>query len=122
MVSTEKRPNVIIRAINEVKTVNITKQASIEYRSLKALILHLAAFLRAGKIGRRANDVWKDLPWKRFRQQVFRLQRSIFKAQKNKQKAKVKRLQRLLLQSRAAQALAVKQVTQLNQGRKSPRS
>ncbi len=42
MVSTEKRPNVIIRAINEVKTVNITKQASIEYRSLKALKLHLA--------------------------------------------------------------------------------
>ncbi len=38
----------------------------------------------------------------------------------NNHKAKVKRLQRLLLQSRAAQALAVKQVTQLNQGRKTP--
>ncbi len=74
----------------------------------------------AGKIGRRADDVWKDLPWKKFRRQVFRLQRAIFKAQKNNQKAKVKRLQRLLLQSRAAQALAVKQVTQLNTGRKSP--
>ncbi len=113
MVSTEKKPNVIIRATNEVKTVNITNPTSIEYRSLKALRLHLAALLLAGKIGRRADDVWKDLPWKRFRQQVFRLQRSIFKAQKNKQKAKVRRLQRLLLQSRAAQALAVKQVTQL---------
>ncbi len=120
MVSTEKRPNVIIRATNEVKTVNITNPTSIEYRSLKALKLHLAAFLLAGKIGRKANDVWKDLPWKQFRGQVFRLQRGIFKAQKDKHKAKVKRLQRLLLRSRAAQALAVKQVTQLNTGRKSP--
>ncbi len=100
--------------------MNITNQTSIEYRSLKALRLHLAAFLLAGKIGRRADDVWKDLPWKKFRQQVFRLQRAIFKAQKEQSKAKVKRLQRLLLRSRAAQALAVKQVTQLNTGRKSP--
>ncbi len=100
--------------------MNITNQTSIEYRSLKALRLHLAVFLLAGKIGRRADDVWKDLPWKKFQRQVFRLQRAIFKAQKNGQKAKVKRLQRLLLQSRAAQALAVKQVTQLNTGRKSP--
>ncbi len=100
--------------------MNITNQTPIEYRSLKALRLHLAAFLLAGKIGRRADDVWKDLPWKQFRRHVFRLQRGIFKAQKEQSKAKVKRLQRLLLRSRAAQALAVKQVTQLNTGRKSP--
>ncbi len=97
----------------KVKTVNITNQTPIEYRSLKALRLHLAAFLLTGKIGRRTDDVWKDLPWKKFHHHVFRLQRSIFKAQKNGHKTKVKRLQRLLLQSRAAQALAVKQVTQL---------
>ncbi len=113
MVSTEKTPNVIIRATDKVKIVNITNQTSTEYRSLKALRLHLAVLLMAEKIGRRADDVWKDLPWKKFRQHVFRLQRSIFKAQKEQAKAKVKRLQRLLLQSRAAQALAVKQVTQL---------
>ncbi len=41
-------------------------------------------------------------------------------AEKTIQLPKVKRLQRLLLRSRAAQALAVKQVTQLNTGRKSP--
>jgi len=82
--------------------------------------LHLAALLQMGRISRRADDVWKNLPWKRFKGQVFRLQRCIFKAQKNNQKAKVKLLQRLLLRSRAAQALAVKQVTQLNQGRKTP--
>jgi len=84
--------------------VIITNQTPIEYRSLKALKLHLAAFLLAGKIGRKADDVWKDLPWKRFRGQVFRLQRCIFKAQKNNQKTKVKLLQRLLLRSRAAGA------------------
>ena len=38
----------------------------------------------------------------------------------NNQKVKVKLLQRLLLRSRAAQALAVKQVTQLNRGKKTP--
>ena len=38
----------------------------------------------------------------------------------NNQKVKVKLLQRLLLRSRAAQALAVKQVTQLNKGKKTP--
>ncbi len=102
MVSTEKIPNVIIRATNEVKLVNFTNQTTTEYPSLKALRLHLAVFLSVEKIGRKASDVWKDLPWKRFRYHVFRLQRAIFKAQRNGQKAKVKRLQRLLLQSRAA--------------------
>ncbi len=113
MVSTEKTPNVIIRATDKVKIVNITNQTSTEYRSLKALRLHLAVLLMAEKIGRKADDVWKDQPWKKFHHHVFRLQRSIFKAQKEQAKVKVKRLQRLLLQSRAAQALAVKQVTQL---------
>ena len=118
-----------------------TKIAPIEYRSMKTLKLRPAPLtagedkpkaeevwgdlLRAGRgsrkvKSRKADDVWKDLPWKKFRQQVFRLQRSVFKAQKNNQKVKVKLLQRLLLRSRAAQALAVKQVTQLNQGKKTP--
>ncbi len=81
-----------------------TNLAPTEYLSLTALRLHMAVLLQIGKIGRRADDVWKGLPWKRFHNQVFRLQRCIFKAQKNSQKTKVKRLQRLLLQSRAAQS------------------
>ena len=91
-----------------------------EYRSLNALILHMSALLTMKEIGVRADDVWKGLPWKKFQRQVFRLQRAIFKAQKNGNKAKVKRLQRLLLQSRAAQALAVRQITQNNTGKKTP--
>ncbi len=60
------------------------------------------------------------MPWKKFRRQVFRLQRAIFKAQKNGNKAEVKRLQRLLLRSRAAKALAVRQVTLINTGKRTP--
>ena len=100
--------------------MRITKIAPIEYRRSKDPKLNLAVFLRGREKGLRADDVWKGLPWKRFRQQVFRLQRCIFKAQREQSKVKVERLQRLLLRSRAAQALAVKQVTQLNQGRKTP--
>ena len=98
--------------------MNITKVVPTEYRSLSALKLHMSVLLAVKEIGVRADDVWKDLPWKKFQRQMFRLQRAIFKAQKNGNKAKVKRLQRLLLQSRAAQALAVQQVTQKNKGKK----
>ncbi len=58
----------------------ITNQTPIEYRSLWTMRLHLTAFLQMGRTSRRADDVWKDLPWKQFRGQVFRLQRCIFKA------------------------------------------
>ena len=58
------------------------------------------------------------MPWKKFRRQVFRLQRGIFKAEKLGQIHRVKRLQRLLLRSKAAKFLAVRQVTQLNLGKK----
>ncbi len=43
-----------------------TKLAPIEYRSLIDLGLHLTVFVQAREISLRADDVWKDLPWKRF--------------------------------------------------------
>jgi group II intron reverse transcriptase/maturase len=61
---------------------------------------------------------WKTLPWKKFRKIVFKLQCRIWKAQKAKDYKKVKRLQRLLLSSKAAKYLAVRQITQLNSGKK----
>ena len=100
--------------------VKITKEVPTEYRNLEALKIYLTALLQIERRGRRADDVWKDMPWKKFHRQVFRLQRAIFKAQKNGNKSKVKRLQRLLLQSRAAQALATRQVTHNNKGKKTP--
>jgi RNA-directed DNA polymerase len=65
-----------------------------------------------------SDDDWKDLPWKKFRKVVFRLQCRIFTAQRNGNKALVIKLQKLLLSSKAAKWLAIRQVTQLNTGRK----
>ena len=62
-------------------------------------------------------DSWKALPWKRFQQIVFRLQTRIYKARKNGNHKLVRKLQKLLLNSKAAKYLAVRQVTQLNQGK-----
>ena len=66
----------------------------------------------------KSRDEWQQLPWKKFRRVVARLQHRIYKAQKAKDIKKVKRLQRLLLSSKAAKYLAVRQVTQLNTGKK----
>ncbi|PSB05407.1 RNA-dependent DNA polymerase [Pleurocapsa sp. CCALA 161] len=65
-----------------------------------------------------ASDKWKQLPWKKFQRIVFRLQRRIWKAQKAHNYRLVRQLQKLLLRSQAAKFLAVRQVTQLNKGRK----
>src|SRR4028119_2156874 len=62
-------------------------------------------------------DNWKALPWKTFQKTVFRLQVRIFKARKNGNHKLVRKLQKLLLSSKAAKYLAVRQVTQLNQGK-----
>ena len=63
-------------------------------------------------------DKWKSIPWRKLRKIVFRLQVRIFKAQKNGNVLLVRKLQKLLLSSRAAKLLAIRQVTQLNTGRK----
>ena len=64
------------------------------------------------------SDKWKTIPWRKLRKIVFRLQVRIFKAQKNGNLRLVRKLQKLLLSSRAAKLLAIRQVTQLNMGRK----
>jgi len=43
------------------------------------------------KKAKKADEMWKALPWKKFERHRFRLQRAIFKAQKNGEKTKVKR-------------------------------
>ncbi|AUB37444.1 5-methylcytosine-specific restriction endonuclease McrA [Nostoc flagelliforme CCNUN1] len=63
-------------------------------------------------------DKWKSIPWRKLRKIVFRLQVRIFKAQKNGNVSLVRKLQKLLLSSKAAKLLAIRQVTQLNTGRK----
>lgn len=65
------------------------------------------------------SESWKSLPWKKFRKNLFRLQKRIFKAIKVGDIAKAKSLQKLVLKSTSASLLAIRQVTQLNKGRKS---
>lgn len=63
-------------------------------------------------------DEWKNLPWKEFQKNLFRLQHRIFKAAKRNDHDSVKRLQSLLIGSKCSKFLAVRQITQLNAGKK----
>jgi RNA-directed DNA polymerase len=60
---------------------------------------------------------WKDIPWKKFHRQVYRLQKRIFKASQRGDVGTMRRLQKLLMKSFAAKCLAVRRVTQDNQGK-----
>src|SRR5579883_256590 len=63
-------------------------------------------------------DEWNALPWKRFERQTFKLQQRIYQASRRGDVKTVHRLQRLLMTSWAARYLAVRKVTQDNQGKK----
>lgn len=67
---------------------------------------------------RNVSESWKTLPWKKFRRDLFRLQKRVYKAIQVGDKPKAKSLQKLILKSRAARMLAIRQVTQLNAGKK----
>lgn len=60
---------------------------------------------------------WKDIPWKKFHRHVYRLQKRIFKASQRGDVGTRRRLQKLLMKSFAAKCLAVRRVTQDNQGK-----
>lgn len=64
-------------------------------------------------------DEWKRLPWNKFQVNLFRLQHRIYKAAKQKDVQKIKKLQTLLVGSKCSKYLAVRQVTQLNIGKRS---
>ena len=63
-------------------------------------------------------ESWKTLPWKKFRRDLFRLQKRVYKAVQVGDKRKAKSLQKLILKSTAARLLAIRQVSQLNTGKK----
>jgi len=67
-----------------------------------------------------ASEFWTKLPWKQFRRNLFRLQKRVYKAIRANDLRKAKSLQKLILKSRAARLLAIRQVTQLNAGKKTP--
>jgi RNA-directed DNA polymerase len=61
---------------------------------------------------------WNTIEWREIRQKVFGIQKRIYKASREGRVEDVGNLQRLLVKSRAAKLLAVRMVTQDNQGRK----
>ena len=64
------------------------------------------------------SESWRSLPWTKFRKDLFRLQRRVWKAVRAGDKRKAKSLQKLILRSQAARFLSIRQVTQLNAGKK----
>jgi len=64
------------------------------------------------------NVIWKRLPWKKFQLNLYRLQQRIFRNSQQGNYRRAKQLQRFLLKSQSAIYLAVRQVTQLNTGKK----
>jgi RNA-directed DNA polymerase len=65
-----------------------------------------------------ASELWKNLNWKKFQKNLFRLQKRVFKAVQVGDKRKARSLQKLILKSQSARLLAIRQVTQLNAGKK----
>jgi len=61
---------------------------------------------------------WTQTPWHTLERHVYRLQKRIYTAQSRGNVKAVHSLQRLLMKSRAARTLAVRRVTQDNQGKK----
>ena len=66
----------------------------------------------------KTSESWKALPWKKFRRNLFRLQKRVYKAVQVGDKRKARLLQKLILKSTSARFLAIRQVSQLNAGKK----
>ena len=64
------------------------------------------------------SESWVNLPWKQFRRDLFRLQKRAYKAVREGDTAKARSLQKLIMRSVVARFLAIRQVTQLNNGKK----
>jgi len=61
---------------------------------------------------------WNTIPWKKIQRNVFKLQKRIYQASSRGDVRTVRKLQRLLMKSWSAKVLAVRRVTQDNQGKK----
>ena len=61
---------------------------------------------------------WNQIPWRKLERTTFKLQKRIFRASNRGDVKLVRRLQKLLMKSWSALCLAVRRVTQDNQGKK----
>jgi len=65
-------------------------------------------------------EKWKNINWTKVERYVFRLQKGIYSASKNKDIKKVSMIRRIIIDSWQAKLLAVRRVTQDNSGKKTP--
>ena len=65
-----------------------------------------------------ASESWKSFNWKKASKRLFRLQKRVYKAVQRLDKRNTRKLQKLILKSKSARMLAIRQVTQLNAGKK----
>ncbi len=61
---------------------------------------------------------WQELPWKQIEKRVHKLQKRIYQASKRGDVKVVRKLQKTLIRSWSARCLAVRRITQDNQGKK----
>ena len=61
---------------------------------------------------------WNTIPWRKLERSVFKLQKRIYQASRRGDMRQVRRLQKLLVKSWSAKTLAVRRVTQDNNGKK----
>ena len=61
---------------------------------------------------------WKTIPWQKLERVVYKLQKRIYKASQRGDVKALRRLQKTLMKSWSARSLAVRRVTQDNQGKK----
>jgi RNA-directed DNA polymerase len=60
---------------------------------------------------------WKAIPWRKLERKVFKLQTRIFKARRRGDLKAMRKLQKTLARSWSGKCLAVRRVTQDNQGK-----
>ena len=64
------------------------------------------------------SELWQGIPWRKLRKNLFRLQCRLWKAVRAGDRKRAHNLQKLILNSRSARLLAIRQVTQLNRGKR----
>jgi RNA-directed DNA polymerase len=64
------------------------------------------------------SEAWNELPWRKLERYVYRIQKRIYRAKQAGKTRAVQKLQKLVMKSEAARLLAVRRVTQDNQGKK----
>src|SRR5437879_11563519 len=64
------------------------------------------------------SEAWREVPWRKLERHVYRIQKRIYRASQRGNVRAVHKLQKLLTKSEAARLVAVRRVTQDNQGKK----